>query len=309
MSQLLQNPFVKSLYLLVEKLTRFIPDKTYLKIVYWIRIGKRLNLDDPQTFNEKLQWLKLYDRKPIYTTMVDKHEVKKYVAERIGEQYIIPTLGVWNHFDEIDFSSLPRQFVLKCTHDSGGLVIVKDKDKLDKNAARGKIEKALKRNFYWKGREWPYKDVRPRIIAEQYLEGEPNNKDNAASPSDLRDYKLFSFDGEVKALYIATERGWSGETKFDFFDADFNHLPFANGHPNAALPPSAPKSFATMKTIAEKLSKGIPQVRVDFYEVNSKVYFGEITFSHMSGLAPFVPDEWDKIFGDWIHLPEKNQTK
>lgn len=149
---------------------KVLPDKMYLKICYKLATGKKLDLKNPQTFNEKLQWLKLYDRKPEYTRMVDKYEAKKYVAEKIGEEYIIPTLGVWDHFDEIDFDSLPDQFVLKCTHDSGGLVIVRDKAKLDKVAAKQKIEKSLKRNYYYSGREWPYKDVKPRIIAEKYME-------------------------------------------------------------------------------------------------------------------------------------------
>lgn len=260
-------------------------------------MGKRLNLDCPVTFNEKLQWLKLHDRKPEYTTMVDKYEAKKWVADRIGGGYVIPTLGVWEHFDEIDFDKLPNQFVLKCTHDSGGLVICKDKIALDKTAAREKIERCLRHSFYWGQREWPYKNVKPRIIAEPYMED--------SKTKDLRDYKFFSFDGEVKALFIATERGSTEETKFDFFDAEFNHLPFTNGHPNAATYPEKPSCFDEMKELARKLSKGIPEVRVDLYECNGKIYFGEMTFFHWSGLVPFVPEQWDNTFGDWIKLPPK----
>lgn len=261
-------------------------------------MGKKLNLENPQTFNEKLQWIKLYDRKPIYRTMVDKYEVKKYVADIIGEQYIIPTIGVWNHFDEIDFDTLPDQFVLKCTHDSGGLVIVRDKNEFDKEAARKKIERSLKRNFYWKAREWPYKAVKPRIIAEKYIE------DNMSH--DLKDYKIFTFNGTAKILYIASERNdINAETKFDFFDADFNHLPFTNGHPNASKIPDKPEKFDTMKMLAEKLSAGIPQLRVDFYEVNGDVLFGELTLFHMSGMEPFDPLSWDRIIGDWIELPKE----
>ncbi len=272
-------------------------DELYLKIGYWIKFKKKLNLENPQTYNEKLQWLKLYDRKPLYTKLVDKYEVKNIVAEKIGAEYIIPTLGVWEHFDEIDFDKLPNQFVLKCTHDSGGLIVVKDKSKLDKKAARKKIEYCLKHSFFWGMREWPYKDVKPRIIAEQYMED--------TKTKELRDYKFFCFDGDVKALFIATERQKAGdETKFDFFDAEYNHLPFTNGHPNATILPEKPVQFELMKQLAAKLSKGMPQARIDFYEVDGKVYFGEVTYFHWSGLTPFVPEEWDYTFGSWIRLPK-----
>lgn len=273
-------------------------DEKYLKLVFKDRMGYPLDLENPRTFSEKLQWLKLYDRKPIYTTMVDKYEVKKYVADAIGEEYIIPTLGVWESFDEIDFDELPEQFVLKCTHDSGGLVICRDKSKLNKAAAKEKIDRCMKRNYYWANREWPYKDVKPRIIAEQYME----DKETA----ELRDYKFFSFDGETKAMFIATERASeTEETKFDFFDMDYNHLDFRNGHPNATVLPAKPQNFELMHTLADKMSVGIPQVRIDFYEVNGRVYFGEMTFFHWSGLKPFEPAEWDRTFGDWIKLPNK----
>lgn len=273
-------------------------DEKYLKKLFRYRMGYELNLDDPSTFNEKLQWLKLYDRKPEYTKMVDKYEAKLIVENVIGKEYIIPTLGIWNHFDEIDFDKLPNQFVLKCTHDSGGLVICRDKASFDRKNARKKIQKCLRQNYYRQGREWPYKDVKPRILAEQYMEDEETHE--------LRDYKIFTFDGVPKALFIATERGSKEETKFDFFDADFNHLPFTNGHPNADVMPAKPKTFEEMKSLAAKLSENIPQLRVDFYEVNGKAYFGELTFSHWSGMMPFNPPEWDKTFGDWIKLPEIN---
>ncbi|MBE6712970.1 MAG: glycosyl transferase [Ruminococcaceae bacterium] len=261
-------------------------------------MGKSLHLKNPVTFNEKLQWLKLYDRKPIYTTMVDKYEAKKFVSEKIGEEYIIPTLGVWNSFDEIDFDSLPEQFVLKCTHDSGGLVIVKDKAKMDRAAAKEKIESCLKKNFYYSGREWPYKNVKPRILAEAYMEDEKT--------AELRDYKFFCFDGKAKALFVASERQKEGEeTKFDFFDMDYNHIPVTNGHPNAETPPEKPKTFEQMRALAEQLSAGIPHLRVDFYEVNGKIYFGELTFAHWSGMVPFNPEEWDTTFGSWITLPSR----
>jgi hypothetical protein len=264
---------------------------------YKAMMGKKLNLRNPQTFNEKIQWLKLHDRKPIYTTMVDKYAAKEYVANIIGEQYIIPTLGVWDNPDDIDFNALPDQFVLKVTHDSGGLVICRDKSTLNVEEAKKKLRNSLNMNYYKVHREWPYRDVPKRIIAEQYMED--------SDTSELRDYKFFSFDGVVKALFIASDRqDPTTDTKFDFFDADFRHLPFTNGHPNADSIPARPECFEEMKTLAEKLSKGIPHLRVDFYEVNGKVYFGELTFTHWSGLVPFDPESWDKQFGDWIKIPD-----
>ncbi len=277
-------------------------DEAYLKKKFRVYMKKNLNLSSPKTFNEKIQWLKLYDRKPIYTTMVDKYEVKKYVADKIGEQYIIPTLGVWDRFDDIDFDGLPDQFVLKCTHDSGGLVICKDKNTFDKVAAKKKIERSLKRNYFLVHREWPYKDVKRRIIAEQYMED--------AKTAELRDYKFFCFDGVAKGLFIATERQKQNEeVKFDFFDMDFNHLDLRQGHPNAKILPEKPEMFEEMRRLAGELSRGVPQLRVDFYEVNGKTYFGELTFSHFAGLVPFRPEEWDYTFGSWITLPEVTKEK
>ena len=284
----------------VNNLSHILPDKMYLKLKYYQRMHKRLNLKNPKTYNEKLQWLKLYYRNPLYTKLVDKYEVKSYVKNLIGAQHIIPTLGVWESFDEIDFSKLPNQFVLKCTHDSGGLVICKDKETLDMNTARKKINASLKRNYYWHTREWQYKDVKPRIIAEQYMVDE--------SGYELKDYKFFCFDGVVKALFIATDRTAEGEeTKFDFYDADFNHLPVKNGHENSNKILQRPDGFEEMKRIASVLSKGIPQVRVDLYNVNGQIYFGELTFSHWGGMTPFTPEEWDYTFGEWITLPEKRK--
>lgn len=287
-----KNWFLQSPY------AKILSDETHLKIRFKLKMGRRLDLENPQTFNEKLQWLKLYDRKPIYTTMVDKYAVKQYVAEQIGEEYIIPTLGVWDRFDDIDFDALPDQFVLKCTHDSGGLVICRDKSKLDMAAAKAKIEKFLKREYYWVHREWPYKNVKPRIIAEQYMED--------SKTAELRDYKFFCFNGVVMALYVATERQQVGEeVKFDFFDPEFNYLPFRQGHLNAKTPPEKPENLEKMKRLAATLSKGIPHTRVDFYEVDGKVYFGEFTFYHMAGFSSFEPEEWDYTFGSWLQLPEK----
>lgn len=270
-------------------------DEEFLKKKYKIKMGKNLNLEKPRTYNEKLQWLKLYDHNPLYTELVDKYMVKQYVADKIGEEYVIPTLGVWDSFDEIDFEQLPQQFVLKCTHDSGGLIICKDKNALDMSQARKTLTKCLNRNFYKFGREWPYKNVKPRIIAEAYMED--------SKTKELRDYKFFAFCGHVKALFIATERQVKGEdVKFDFFDAEFKHLPFKQGHENAKTIPEKPVCFDKMKELSEILSKDLTQARIDFYEVDGKVYFGEITFFHHGGWTPFDPEEWDYKFGEWIDL-------
>lgn len=281
---------------LINKASRILPDKLYIQMKYFIRMKRFPNLKNPKTYNEKLQWLKLYDRNPDYARMVDKYEVKPYVAGLIGEEYIIPTLGVWDRFEDIDFDSLPEQFVLKCTHDSGGLVICRNKSALDMVAAQKKINKCLETNYYYHAREWPYKDLKPRIIAEAYMED--------AVTAELRDYKFFCFDGQVKALFIATERASeTEETKTDFFDEKFNHLPFTSGHPNADVSPKKPVNFEKMKELATVLSKGIPHVRVDFYEVNGKAYFGELTFFHWGGMMPFEPEEWDYKLGQWLTLP------
>ena len=277
---------------------RFIPDKLYLKLLFRNKMGYWMDFDHPQTFNEKLQWLKLYNRKPEYSKMVDKYEAKNYVADLIGDEYIIPTLGVWDSVNDIDFNSLPNQFVLKCTHDSGGVVICKDKNQLNIGAAKRKLQKGLNTDYYPTSREWPYKNVKPRIIAEQYMEDE--------SGYELKDYKWFCFDGEPKALFIATDRSKEDEeTKFDFFDTEFNHLPFTNGHPNASRPIAKPKGFEQMKSLAAILSKGHPHLRVDFYDINGHIYFGELTFYHNGGIVKFEPKEWDYIFGSWMKLPIK----
>lgn len=273
-------------------------DKRFLEIAYKVRMGKKLDLDNPKTFNEKLQWLKLYDRNPKYTDYVDKYRVRNYVSETIGEEYLIPLLGVWDHAYDIDFDALPDQFVLKCNHDSGSVMICKDKKSFDKQKAVDWLEGRLSKTMFYLTREWPYKNVKPCVVAEMYMED--------VATSELRDYKFFCFDGEVKALFIAEDRQVEGEdTKFDFFDSDYNHLDFTNGHPNAKRLPEKPINFELMKELAGKLSAGIPHVRVDFYECNGKVYFGEMTFAHWSGMVPFEPEKWDRIFGDWIKLPEK----
>lgn len=282
---------------ILVRIAPIVPDRLYVKWLFRCTMGYKLDLDNPQTFNEKLQWLKLYNRKPEYTQMVDKVGAKEYVASVLGDEYIIPTLGVYNNASEIDFDALPDQFVLKCTHDSGVIIICKDKSKLDKEDAVRRLNKNLKRRYYCWSREWPYKGVKPRIICEKYMVDE--------SGYELKDYKFFCFNGEPKSLFIATDRAKADEeTKFDFFDMEFNHLPFTNGHPNSNRKINKPLGFETMKMLAAKLSKDIPHVRVDFYDINGRIYFGELTFFHWSGLVKFEPKEWDYTFGEWLKLPK-----
>ena len=279
-----------------HQMLNWIPDKMYLKLKYRAALGKKLDLKNPKTFNEKMQWLKLYDRKPEYTRMVDKYEAKLYVAEKIGKQYIIPTLGVWDRFEDIDFDSLPDQFVLKCTHDSGGLVICRDKSKLDKETAKTIIKSSLKRNYYYYAREWAYKDVKPRIIAERYMKEENNDT--------LTDYKVFCFNGEPKTV-LTVVGGHDDEnvTKRRMYDTDWNLLPIGlHGKPFVNEPQEKPAQLEEMLKLAKVLCANIPHVRVDFYVIGGKVYFGEITFFHMSGIVQLDPPQWDKTFGNWISL-------
>lgn len=303
MSKILKNvinPFT-GIYWLIEKLhiTYFIPDKIYLKIMFHSIMGKKLNLKYPKTFNEKLQWLKIYDHKLEYVRMVDKYEVKKFIADILGEEYLIPTLGIWENFDDIDFEMLPNQFVLKCTHNSGGVVICKDKSNLDINSTRREINKSLNSNFYWYGREWPYKNVRRRIIAEKYVV--PENS------CELRDYKFMVFNGQVKCSFVCSERYSRDGLKLDFFDNNWNHMPVERYYKNSTNKIDRPHYLHEMTKISEKIARNINVafVRVDLYETKDQIYFGEITFFPGSGYEKFSPEKWDYTFGSWIKLPKQ----
>jgi len=280
-----------------EQMTRLMPDKAYLKKTYKERVGKELNLDSPRTFCEKIQWLKLYDHKEEYHKWVDKYEAKKYVTSIIGEEYIIPTIGIWNKYDHIDYDSLPDKFVLKCTHDSGSIVIVDKKIGIDKTAIKQKIDTSLKNNYYWYGREWVYKGVRPRIIAEPLI--------NELTDNDLVDYKFFCFNGKPRFCQVIANR-FTDET-IDFFDMDWKHQDFCglglnekNAEDYTKL--SRPQSFDMMKKTAAELSANTKFLRVDFYDVNGKMLFGEMTFYPASGMAEFYPSQWNDIIGDMIEL-------
>lgn len=278
-------------------LTNIIGDRMFLKITYRLLTGKKLNIDNPKTFNEKIQWLKLYDRKPEYTILADKYEVKKYLAEIIGNQYLIPTYGVWEKFCDIDFSMLPDKFVLKCTHDSGGVVIVRNKEELDFKKIKHKFEKSLKRNFYWNGREWPYKNIKPRIIAEKYLEYEGH-----AVPED---YKIYCFNGEPRYIAvfhnrfdnskILSETVYDTQWRFQNISLD-NHFAICNEVSEK------PECLEELLDICRRICAGYSQLRVDFYIIENRIYFGEITFYTAGGFQPMIPEKMDEILGGFINL-------
>ena len=284
----------------IAKLSGYYPkmsDECYLKKCWKAKFGTELNLENPQSFNEKLQWLKINNRNPEYTRMVDKYEAKKYVSDRIGDDYIIPTFGVWENFDDIDFNELPNQLVLKCTHDSGGLVIVRDKSNFDVQAAKKKINKYLKRKYFYEWREWPYKNVKPRIIAEKYISDESSEKE-------LTDYKFMCFNGKNECVFVCTERMSESGLKINIYDKDWNPLPFKRHYPKSDKEIDKPKSYKKMVSIAEKLAEKIPFLRVDFYEIDGQIYFGELTFYPSAGFGEFNPESWDKTLGDWLKLPD-----
>lgn len=282
----------RELRIKISKLLSFVPSKPYLKFVYRMKTGRKLNLSNPQGFNEKLNWLKLNDIHPEYTKLVDKLTVREYIKEKLGEDYLFPLLGSWNSFDEIDFDALPDKFVLKCNHDSGSVKIIRDKNAIDKAELKRFFTSRMKINAYCLGREYPYKAVKPCIMAEQFMEAE----------NGLNDYKFFCFNGKVKIMLVVTNR----ETNLanDFYDENFNHLNVTRGHKMSDDPISKPTCFEKMKSLAESLSQDMRFVRIDFYEVNGKVYFGEFTFFPAGGFWLFEPEEWEQKLGDLLKLPE-----
>ncbi len=289
--------FVKYCRLRISGLiARFLPDKLYLSIKYRVHMGYWMDWDNPCTYNEKLQWLKINYRRRDFTTMVDKAAVKEFVLKKIGADYVIPTINIFDSVEKIDFENLPDKFVLKCTHDSGGLVVCTDKSKLDVAWAKKKLKKALNKSYVTQNREYPYKSVPRRVIAEPFLE-EPEY-------GELRDFKFYCYDGLPKYLLVASGRQ-KKQKRFDYFDLDWNHLPvYDEGCPNSDITPVKPKNFNKMIEIASILSKGIPHVRVDLYNVDGKIYFGELTFFDGCGCNHYVPKDYDRIFGDFLHLPE-----
>lgn len=270
-------------------------DERYLKLTYRLMIGKKLNLNNPQTFNEKLQWLKIHDRNYQYTNLVDKIEAKKIVGKVIGEEYIIPTLEICDSFDEIDWEKLPNRFIIKCNHNSGGVIVVNDKKDLDKDSLRTHFNKLLKKNYYYNGREYPYKNIKPKIMIEENIQ-------NANTKKQIDDYKLMCFNGKVKCSFVCSNRDSKEGLCVNFYDEDWNPMPFERHYPKNKQEFPKPKEYNKMVELAEKLSKNIPFVRVDFYVVNDKIYFGELTFYPGSGMEEFTPDEWDYILGTWLDI-------
>ena len=275
-------------------LLRFIPTKPYLKMVYKIKTGKKLNLKNPIGFNEKINWLKVNDIRPEYTELVDKITVKKHIENKVGDGFCFPLLGVWDKYEDINFDKLPDKFVLKCNHDSGSVKIIKNKADIDHAQLSKFFNARLKINPFVISREYPYKEVKPKIFAEKYMI--PTGK------SDIEDYKFFCFNGEPKILFVATDR--NTDVKFDWFDMDFNHLDVTAIHEQSGRDIEKPKLFEEMKSLARELSKGFRLVRIDLYEIEGKIYFGEYTFFPSGGYYLFSPIEWEKKLGDWIDIEE-----
>lgn len=295
----IKNPRLAALVLFDKKDNRNMPDEKYLKIKYYLSLGKKLDLENPQTFNEKLQWLKLFNRNPLYTRLVDKYLVRDYIKEKLGEEYLIPLLGVWDDPDDIDFDALPNQFVLKCNHNSGlGMCICKDKTKLDLEKVRSELKKGLNQDYYITGREWPYKDVPRKVIAEKYMT-------DSVDSSDFTDYKFFCFNGYVDCVMVCLERS-SGNPKFYFFDKDWElkRLNLRGKNAPEGFTIAKPNLMDKMFEIATNLSEGLPFVRVDLYQSNDHIYFGEITFFPDSGFDANLLPETDKYFGDLIRLED-----
>ena len=288
---------------IIQNFFTWLPDTIYLKLLFRFRMGKSLNLKNPKTFNEKLQWLKLYNRKPEYTTMVDKYAVKQYVANIIGEEYIIPTLGVWDKFDDIDFSSLPDQFVLKTTHGGGGggVVICRDKQTFDKATAKRKLESSMKSDIYKSLREWPYKNVKKRIIAEKFMAPD-------LGMSDLLDYKFYCFNGEPKLIMVAGGRQ-SGNKRFAYYDTEWNSVDIQWGAPRPDKDFEKPMQLEQMLKVAAQLSSEIPHARIDLYCIQDNVFFGEITMFDASGLEKINPSNMDEYLGSLINLPANKATQ
>ena len=295
----IKNPKLLLLFLLNSNYSMIIPDALFLKLKYKLITGKKLNLKNPKSFNEKLQWLKLHDRKPEYTRLVDKYEVRKYIAETIGAEYLIPLLGVYNSFQEIDFERLPNQFVLKPNHTSGDIFICNDKSMINYSELENTINRWLKREYYWVHREWPYKDVKPKIICEKLMVDE--------SGKELKDYKFMCFNGRVKCSFVCLNRFSPQGLNVDFYDIDWNPMPFERHYPRSGTILPKPKNYEKMIELAEILSQNIPFLRVDFYDINGRIYFGELTFYPGSGFEEFTPEDYDYILGSWLKLPIENK--
>lgn len=290
----------RNLYLAGLGFFDLMSDEKYLKKMFAIFMNQELDLTNPVTFNQKLQWLKLNDRNTLYTTYVDKYKVREYIKNILGEQYLIPLLGVWDSPEQIDFNKLPDKFVLKCNHNSGcGMCICKDKEKIDVQNIIYNLNKGMKENYYLTGREWPYKNVERKIIAEQYMETEDD---------DLPDYKIHCFNGEPRFILVCRDRFKKSGLTEDFYTEKWEHLPVKREkHPNSINKIEKPEKLDEMLELAKKLAQNIPFVRIDFYIIHERIYFGEMTFFPASGFEKFIPEKWDYTFGEWLTLPKRRQ--
>ena len=309
------NLFYKLAGKLLKTFSPFLSDTIYIRLMYKLQTGKKLNLKNPQTFSEKIQYLKLYNHNPLYTIMVDKIKVKEFVAKKIGDKYIIPTLKIWTNAHDINFNELPDRFVIKCNHNSGkGMFICKNKSNINEKKIKAELQKGLHENYYMRGREWPYKNVPRRIIVEKYMEDneiiDNQNKNKVSSIGNLRDYKIYCFNGEPKLCQVISNRAI--DEKIDFYNMNWERIHGLTGltkgvsNSNNEIP--CPKSFPEMVTNAKILSKDIPFSRIDFYDINGHAYFGEITFFPASGFGSFHPDKWNYIIGSWIKLPKESNN-
>ena len=299
------NPYAVLKNLNYTKIQRLLSDELFMRIMMRAKVGYRLNLEKPKTFNEKMQWLKLYDRDPVYSQMVDKYEAKRYIARKIGNEHIVPSYGVWDSFDDIDFESLPNTFVLKTTHDCGGVVICDNKEAFNYEAAKAKLDKRLATNFFWQGREWPYKNVKPRIMAEKFLTIENNIEFFTYSEGNIPgiiDYKVMCFNGKPYCCLVCMGRNSMEGLHENFYDTEWNLMPFKRSNPQYKGKVNKPNNFDEMLRCAEILSDGLKFLRVDFFESAEKLYIGELTFYPGSGFSRFIPIEWDYRLGDLIEL-------
>ena len=300
--KVLRKPGLVVQKLLETKCSRLLTDQGHVKLYYWARTGKKLRLKDPVTFNEKLQWMKLYDRRDLYRICADKLQVRQYVAEKLGEEYLIPRLGSWENPEQIDFDQLPDQFVLKCNHNSGlGMCICKNKAELDQAAVRKQLLQGLREDYYYHGREWSYKDLPRRIVGEAFL------TDGAGT---LADYKIHVFNGKARFILVCADRFDESGLTEDFYTPQWEHMDIRRpGIPNAKKPQEKPQLLSQLLECAEKLGQDLPFVRADFYVCNGKIYFGEMTFYPAGGSKPFDPPQWDETFGSWLQLPEVHKEK
>lgn len=281
-----------------EKVIKLIPDKVFLRYKYYRIMKKWLSFNNPKTFNEKIQWLKVYDRNEIYTNFVDKYEVRKFISKEFGDKYLIPLINVYDNVEEVNFNDLPKQFVLKCTHDSGGIVICKDKDLLNIDNAKKLLQNFIDRNYFYEWREWPYKNIKPRIICEKYMIDEKQQ--------DIMDYKLMCFNGKVKCILVCSNRDSVQGVNMNFYDIFWNEMDLTRPkHKPKNGKIKKPINLEKMITMAEKIASEKPFIRVDFYEINEQLYFGEITLYPGAGFEKFSPEEYDNILGSWIELPNK----